>query len=188
MSDSRPIQTVSSRIDWQCPYFRIRRDEIRLPDTSDGIYYVLEIHASVFIVPVLDDGRIVLIRNYRHTLGEWVWEVPAGGVEAGQSPDEAARLELLQEIGGTAQAIKFMLKASTMNGIGQHIAHLYLATGVTLGATQHEALEFMEVHPMPVAEVFSLIQRGAMNDCISITALLLAQTHLADASALTVHE
>ena len=188
MSESRPIRTLSSRIDWQCPYFRIRRDEIRLPDASDSVYYVLEIHASVFIVPVLDDGRIVLIRNYRHTLGEWVWEVPAGGVEDGQSPEEAARLELLQEIGGTAQAIQFMLKASTMNGIGQHIAHLYLATGVTLGTPQHEALEFMEVHPMPADEVSSLIQRGEMNDCISITALLLAQAHLSDASAPSVRE
>ena len=188
MSDSRPIQTVASRIDWQCPYFRIRRDEIRLPDATESVYYVLEIHASVFIVPVLEDGRIVLIRNYRHTLGEWVWEVPAGGVEAGQSPDEAARLELLQEIGGTVQELKFLLKASTMNGIGQHIAHLYLATGVTLGTSQHEALEFMEVHPMPADEVYHLVHSGAMNDCISITALLLAQAHLSGASAPTVHE
>jgi ADP-ribose pyrophosphatase len=159
-----------------------------LPDDSESVYYVLEMTGSVFIVPVLEDGRIVLIRNYRHTLAEWVWEVPAGGIEAGQAPDDAARAELLQEIGGTAQTLQFMLKASTMNGIGRHIAHLYLATGVTLGATHHEALEFMEVHPMSADAVYQLVQRGEMNDCISITALLLAQAHLRDVEARFVRE
>ncbi|MDQ7025338.1 MAG: NUDIX hydrolase [Anaerolineae bacterium] len=178
MSDSRPIQTVSSKIDWESPYYRIRRDDIRLQDGTAGVYNVLEIHDSVFVVPVLDDGRIVLIRNYRHTLSEWVWEVPAGGIEDGQTPDEAARAELLEEAGGTAKELRFLLKASTMNGIGQHIAHLYLATGVTLGETQHETLEFINIHPMTTDEVFRLVQRGEMNDCISITALLLAQPHL----------
>ncbi|MDQ7033274.1 MAG: hypothetical protein Q9P01_00100 [Anaerolineae bacterium] len=87
MSDSRPIQTVSSKIDWESPYYRIRRDDIRLQDGTAGVYNVLEIHDSVFVVPVLDDGRIVLIRNYRHTLSEWVWEVPAGGVsKTGKHP------------------------------------------------------------------------------------------------------
>ncbi|MDQ7033275.1 MAG: NUDIX hydrolase [Anaerolineae bacterium] len=101
-----------------------------------------------------------------------------GGIEDGQTPDEAARAELLEEAGGTAKELRFLLKASTMNGIGQHIAHLYLATGVTLGETQHETLEFINIHPMTTDEVFRLVQRGEMNDCISITALLLAQPHL----------
>ena len=75
----KPIKTLSSRIDWQSPYYRIRRDEIRLPDGSDGVYNVVESLPSVFIVPVTVDNQIVLIRNYRHTLQQWVWEVPAGG-------------------------------------------------------------------------------------------------------------
>jgi ADP-ribose pyrophosphatase len=178
MADSKPITVTASRIDWESPYYRIRRDEIRLADGTEGVYNVVEIHDSVFIVPVLDDGRIVLIRTYRHTLGEWVWEVPAGGIETHQTPDEAASAELLEEVGGTAKNLSFLLKASTMNGIGHHIAHFYLATGVTLGATQHEALEFMDVQPMLADDVFRMVHSGAINDASSMTALLLAQPFL----------
>ena len=180
MSETHPITTVASTIAWKCPYYRIRCDEIRLKDGKKTVYNVVETPDSVFVVPVLEDGRIVLIRSYRHTLGEWVWEVPAGGIKTGQSAEEAARQELKEEIGGTADKIKFLMKASTMNGIGHHLAHFFLATGVTLGETQHESLEFMVVHPMTVNDVFALIQRGEMNDAVSITALFLAKSYLDD--------
>ena len=143
IKNDNPIKTLSSRIDWQSPYYRIRRDEIRLPDGSDGVYNVVELAPSVFIVPVTADNQIVLIRNYRHTLQQWVWEVPAGGIKAGQSPDDSAREELQEEIGGTSDKLHFLMKASTMNGIGTNYAHFYLAHDVELSQPEHEKTEIM---------------------------------------------
>lgn len=178
MSDTPPIKTLSSQITWSSPYYHIHTDQIEYPDGRTGIYHVLELADSVFIVPVLEDGRIVLIRNYRYTLGQWVWEVPAGGIKAGQSALEAAQMELAEEVGGTAQAWRFLCKASAMNGIGHHHAHFFLATGVQLGDTHHEATEIMEVVLMEKEAVYQLVHGGQMNDAISMTALLLAQRYL----------
>ena len=176
-----PIQQTSTKIAWHSQWFQVREDGVKLPDGTDGIYNVLEMRDSVFIVPVLTDGRIVLIRNYRYPLGEWVWEVPAGGIEAGQTPEEAAHEELLQEVGGVAGQMQFLLKANTMNGIGNHHANFYLATDVQLQHPEHEQMEFISVHPIAVEEAYTLATNGQMNDAISITALLLARQYLVSA-------
>lgn len=175
---SHPIQQMSSRMAWQSRWYRVREDEVRLPDGSAGVYNVLEMNDSVFVVPVLADGRIVLIRNYRYPLEDWVWEIPAGGIKDGQDPDEAAREELLEEAGGVAKDMHFLLKANTMNGIGNHHASVYLATGVELQHPEHEAMEFISVHPMPADEAYAIATSGQMNDAISIMALLLARPHI----------
>lgn len=176
--EKEPIETISSRIDWACPYYRVRQDAIRLPDGSEGVYNVVEAPDSVFIVPVTPDNQIVLIRNYRYTLGEWVWEVPAGGIKAGQSAEEAAHDELREEIGGRTEYLQFLMKASTMNGIGSNYAHFYLARDVHLSQAEHEKTEIMTMHPMPISDVFDLVQRGKMNDVSSMTALFLARRFL----------
>lgn len=173
--EKAPIETLSSRIDWECPYYRVRRDAIRLPDGSDGVYNVVEAADSVFIVPLTSDNRIVLIRNYRYTLRQWVWEVPAGSIKAGQSPEEAAHDELREEIGGTSDKLQFLMKASTMNGIGKNYAHFYLARDVQLSQPQHEVAEVITIHPMEIEVVYSIVQSGKMNDVSSMTALFLAR-------------
>lgn len=173
-----PIQNLASRIVWESPWYRIRQDNIRFPDGSTGVYNVVEMRSSVFVVPVLKDGRIVLIRNYRHTLRQWVWEIPAGTVLEGQEADDAARAELLEEAGGVADELIFMQKASTMNGIGEQYAWFYLAKGVELKAQQQEKTEFINVYPMPADEVYQLVYSGQMNDAVSMTALLLAKDRL----------
>jgi len=173
-----PIQNLASRIVWESPWYRVRQDDIRFPDGSTGVYNVVEMPSSVFVVPVLKDGRIVLIRNYRHTLRQWVWEIPAGTVPEGHEADDAARAELLEEAGGVADELIFMQKASTMNGIGEQYAWFYLAKGVELKAQQQEKTEFINVYPMPADEVYQLVYSGQMNDAVSMTALLLAKDRL----------
>ena len=173
-----PIQQISSKMAWQSRWYRVREDAVSLPDGSEGVYNVLEMNDSVFVVPVLDDGRIVLIRNYRYPLEEWVWEIPAGGIKTGQSPDDAAKEELLEEAGGIAKEMRFLLKANTMNGIGNHHASVYLATGVELHQQENEAMEFISVHPMPAEQAYEIATSGQMNDAISIMALLLARPHI----------
>ena len=123
----------------------------------------MELAPSVFIVPVTADNQIVLIRNYRHTLQQWVWEVPAGGIKAGQSPDDSAREELQEEIGGTSDKLHFLMKASTMNGIGNNYAHFYVALDVRLGEPKHEPAEIMTRHIMPLDDVMQLIYKGKID-------------------------
>jgi 8-oxo-dGTP pyrophosphatase MutT (NUDIX family) len=173
-----PIQSLTSRIAWESPWYRIRQDDILLPDGTKGVYNVVEMNASAFVVPVLEDGRIVLIRNYRHTLKQWVWEIPAGSIREDQNPEEAAQAELLEEAGGIAKELIFMQKASTMNGIGEQYAYFFLAKGVQLQSQAQEKTEFINVYLMPADEVYRLVFAGEMNDAVSMTALLLAKSRL----------
>ena len=179
MSEQKhPIRTLSSRIDWESPYYRIRRDAIRLPDGSEGVYHVLDMSPSVFVVPVTQDKQVVLIRNYRYTLQQWVWEVPAGGIKAGQTAEEAAHEELHEEIGGITDNLHFLMEASTMNGIGNNYAHFFIALDVTLHEPKHEPAEIMTRHVMPLEDVMRLIYNGEMNDVSSMTALFLTREFL----------
>ncbi len=178
MTNDHPITAIDSRRAWDCPWYGVRQDRILLPDGSEGVYNVLELPDAVWILPVTTTGEVVLLRHYRYPLQKWIWELPAGHVEAGDEPLESAQRELREETGGEASEWRFLLKSNTMKGIGTETAHLFLATGVTLGATAHEPAEVMTVHPLPAAEVLRMARAGEIEDAISVLALLLAEPHL----------
>lgn len=177
-----PFTITGSRIAWACPWYAVRQDDLILPDGQPGVYNVIDKGDAVWIVPVTPQGEIVLIHNYRHTLGEWCWELPAGGIKDGQTPLEAAQAELSEEIGGTAADWRFLLRAATMNGLGNEMGYFYLATGVALGPTHHEPTEVMTLHCLPLAEAVRMARAGQINDAVSIMALLLAAAELEHAS------
>ncbi len=173
-TDRPPFTLIESHIAWECPWYAVRQDRLRLPDGSEGVYNVVHKCDAVWIVPVTPAGEIVLIHNYRHTLGEWCWELPAGGIKDGQSPLQAAQDELREEVGGTADHWRLLLRVSTMNGLGDEYAHVFLATGVTLGTPHHEPTEVMTVHAVSPARALAMAREGAINDATSVMALLLA--------------
>jgi ADP-ribose pyrophosphatase len=174
----RPFHTNHSQIVWSCPWYRVRRDEITLPNGRDGRYYVVEKGPAVWIVPVTAAGELVLIRSYRHTVGDWCWEVPAGTVKAGDSLAATAAAELREEVGGTAAKLQYVSRFYPANGICDEVGHIYLATGVSLAAPAHEPAEVMEVHPMPMAEVLRMARSGEISDGPSALALLLCEEQL----------
>ena len=79
-SNNRPFQTVSSCIAWTCPWYRVRQDAIITPDGRPGVYNVVEKDDAVWIVPVTAEGEVLMVYQYRYTIDEWCWEVPAGSV------------------------------------------------------------------------------------------------------------
>jgi 8-oxo-dGTP pyrophosphatase MutT (NUDIX family) len=178
MTNDHPITPIDSRRAWDCLWYGVRQDRIRLPDGGEGVYNVLEHPDAVWIVPVMSAGEIVLIRNYRYPLRQWVWELPSGSIAAGESPLEAARRELREEAGSTAGEWRLLIQASLMNGIGTEYANLFLATGVTLGAPDHEPAEIMTVHTFPAAEALRMARAGEINDVVSSLALLLAESEM----------
>lgn len=170
-----PFTVLESSTAWSCPWYAVRKDQLRLPDGSNGEYNVVTKCDAVWIVPVTPSGEIVLIHNYRHTLGAWCWELPAGGIKSGQTPLEAAQDELQEEIGGVTGDWQLLLKSATMNGLGDEIGYFFLAKGVMLGGVHHEPTEVMTVHTLPAAEVFAMARSGLVNDSQSIAALLLVE-------------
>lgn len=174
----RPFQTIASRIVWECPWYRVRQDDILTPDGRPGVYNVIEKADAVWIVPVTAAGEVLMVYQYRYTVDEWCWEVPAGSVKPGQTREEAAREELREEVGGEGGELTYVSRAFLANGICNEVGHIFLATGVAVGPTHHEAAEVMHVHRLPIAEALRMARAGEISDGPTALALLLCAGRL----------
>lgn len=149
-----------------------------MPDGSPGVYNVVQKAPSVWIIPVTADRQIVLLRQYRYTVDDWCWEVPAGGVKEGQTPLQAAQEELREEIGGHSNNWTAVGPVYIANGICNQVGHIFLARDVELSAAAHEPAEIIEIHPKPIPEVLRMAQNNEIEDGSSALAIFLCQSLL----------
>jgi 8-oxo-dGTP pyrophosphatase MutT (NUDIX family) len=175
---NRPFQTLNSETAWSCPWYAVRRDEIVLPNGRHAHYHVVEKAPAVWIIPVTAEGEIVLIYSYRYTVDDWCWELPAGAIKPGQTAEEAARAELREEVGGTAADLIYIGQFYPANGICNEVGHIFLATAVCLGETDHEPAEVITVHRKPIREALRMAQANEISDGPSALALLLCADRL----------
>jgi ADP-ribose pyrophosphatase len=103
---------------------------------------------------------------------DWCYAVPAGGISPEGSPEETARRELLEEIGGAARELRLVGQFYTSNGISNEVAYVYLATDVELGETHREPTELMEMRLVPVDQALRMAREGEISDGPSALALL----------------
>jgi len=186
MSNDKP---QGQHIGWLCldtdyPFtyrmFRIRRDKVRLPIGRETDFAYMESRGAVWIVPVTDEGQIVLIRQYRYAVDDWVWEVPAGGKhDHVGSDEELARRELSEEVGATCRSLAYVGWFYGAVSISTTRCDVFLALGVQLGGSPHrEPGEIIEVHPVPVDEALKMARSGLIKDSKSALALLMCEPYL----------
>lgn len=173
-----PIRTLGSRTAWSCRWFEIRRDDVTLPDGSRAEWNVLVKGDGVWIVPVLRDGRVVLLRAWRHAVQAWCWEIPAGTRKPGATPEETAAEELREEAGGTAGSMERICGFWTAFGMSNEAGHVFLARDVELAEPQREPTEVHEVHAVPAETAIRWALDGTMTDSNSALALLRAAPRL----------
>ncbi len=161
-----PVERVERVYD--SPWCGLRRDVLRLPDGRSLAHHVIEISDAIVVVPVLPDGRLVLIWQFRHVHGGTHWEVPAGRVDPGEPPEDAARRELLEETGCTCTELVKLPGFYPINGISDHWSHAFAALGceevadVTLGPL--ERLQSAKFEP---EDVRRMLTRGEIVDGFS---------------------
>lgn len=173
-------QRLDTRYPFITPWFRIRQDQVRLPDGHEIEYAYMETRGALWVVPVTREGQVVLIRQYRYPSDDWCWELPAGGLhDHDGSLEELARRELIQEIGATCDELMYVDWFYGPTSSVHEVCHIMLARGTCLnGSPEHEETEFIEIHPMPVDEALSLARRGEMKDGHSALVLLLCEPYL----------
>jgi ADP-ribose pyrophosphatase len=157
------------------PWFKLRQDEVTLPGGDEITYTLIDHPGYAMVVPLLDDGRMILERVYRYTVQETLLECPSGGLDAGEAPAAAAVRELEEETGWRASHVESLGSFYGSNGISNECCHVFLATGLQeTGNLRREATEQMELELMPFTSAVALAQRGEVRDAPSALALLLA--------------
>lgn len=127
---------------------------------------------AVVLLPLLDDGRIVLIRNHRFSVDRALWELPAGTLEPGEPVERCAARELEEETGYRAGALAPLTAFYASPGITDERMHVFLATGLRPSAQDLDATERIEVFPTEVEEARAMIRDGRIEDGKTIAALL----------------
>lgn len=178
MTDTKPYQTLKSRVLIQNPWYQLRQDDIILPNGEQTVYNVINKANAVWVVPYLADGRVVLINQYRYAIDAWCVELPAGGIAAELEPHAVAHQELREEVGGYTDDLLFLGQYWTMNGIGDELGYFYLARNVRLGPPQHEATEVIQRLIVPWNEALAMAREGRLADAPSALALFLAEPYL----------
>jgi 8-oxo-dGTP pyrophosphatase MutT (NUDIX family) len=164
-----PWRRRSRRIAYENPWFDIWHDDVDRPDGSAGIYGVVHFHSrAVGVVPVGDDGRLLLVGQHRYALDEYSWEIPEGGVDASESLEEGARRELREETGYAAARWRQVARITLSNSVTDERGALFIAEGLVAGAAAPEPSEVLEVRWASLDEVLAEIAAGEIHDALTI--------------------
>lgn len=129
---------------------------------------------SAVIIPLFEDGTVVLVRQYRHPVVRYLLEAPAGSLDPGETPESGAVRELEEEIGLKAQHLEKLSEFYVSPGFLEEKMWLYLATGLTEGTQRLEEDEIIEIVRLPISEALEMISAGEIQDAKTIIGLMLA--------------
>ena len=164
-------QVVESRRLYEGRVVSLRADRVKLPDGRSAVREVVE-HTPVVAIVALDGREDVLLeRQYRLPAQQSLLEIPAGGVDSGDSPEEAAQRELQEETGLRAGRLERLCSFFASPGYCDEYMHLYLATALEPSALAADADESIEVVRLPLDEALRLIERGEIRDVKTIVGL-----------------
>jgi len=149
-------------------------EEVRLPNGRTVQLEILRHPGASAVVPLLEDGQVVLIRQYRHAAGGMIYEIPAGRLDPGESPLECARRELAEEVGQEAAQWERLGAIWTTPGFTDEKIHFFLARHLTPVGQSLEYDEVIEVVKRPLEEAIAMVRRGEIEDGKTICALMLA--------------
>jgi len=170
-------QVVASERIFDGRMIGVRVDTLRLPGGATHTREIVEYGVAVVLVPVDTDGWLLMVRQYRHAVGAWLLELPAGGVdETDASPEAAAQRELREETGhrGTLLRIGGMFLAP---GYSEEYQHVFVATDLVGDALAADEDEDLLLERLPLEEALTLVDRGEIRDAKSIAGLLMYLRH-----------
>ena len=153
-------------------------DEVELPDGKKSVREIVRHPGAVCVVPVTDEGEVIMVRQFRYAFGEVLLEVPAGKLEPGEDPLSAALRELEEETGTVAQNVVHLGELYTTVAIFDEKIQMYLARGLTYKNAHPDDGEFLEVEKIPLSTLVEMVMRGEIKDSKTQVAILKAHSIL----------
>jgi len=171
-------EILNSKIAFECRWFKIIKDQVKLPSGTLGEYNYVQKTNSVLIVPVIDNSRLILIKQYRHPAAAHSWEFPSGAKKNDNFLDDA-RAELEEETGHRAEQFVTLGSAYPLINYSDEQADILLAKDLVKTAQRLDALEEgMEVGEFSFDEIEEMIHSNIIKDCMTVHAYYLAKKYL----------
>ena len=166
-------KTLKSETIYDNDWITVFEDHVVTPRGGENHYGHVHFKTkAVAIIPLDDDGNTWIVGQDRYTLGEFSWEVPMGGSEAGEDPIDTARRELLEETGLTASTLTPLMRLHTSNSITDEEGFVFVARDLLAGEPDFDDMEDLEIRKLPLTEAIEMVKRGEITDAISVAALL----------------
>ena len=180
MSDENLIEKkLSSENVFDGVLLHVKRDKVELPNGHEAVREWIAHPGASAIIPILPDGNIILVRQYRYPVGRVTLEIPAGKLDIpGEDPIKCAERELSEETGYTAKNIRKLTSIATTVGFTNEWIHIYAATELEAGNQHPDDDEFINCVKVPLAEAIKMVERGEIYDAKSAIGILLLRSEL----------
>lgn len=174
-------KTLESQRIYEGAIINLRRDKVTV---QNGTSYreIVEHNGGAVLAALTAEGKLVMVRQFRKPAERVMLEVPAGKMDAGETPMQAAVRELKEETGYTAGNVKHLLSFYPSVGYSQEQLHLYLCTDLTAGETCFDENEAIDIEEMEVELLFNMVQSGQIQDAKTVIAILMVRALLAEGS------
>lgn len=169
---------VSSEQLFKGKFLHAKRDTVRLPDGKQATREYVVHPGAVVVVPLLDDGQVVLERQFRYPIGQVMIELPAGKLDAGEDPLLCGLRELHEETGYTAGEWAYAGQMHLAIAYSTEVIHIYFARGLSLGARKLDAGEFLDVFTAPAQQLLDWCADGTVTDAKTLSCVLHLANHL----------
>lgn len=160
--------------------FDVRKDQVRMPDGQPKQRDVVEHNPSVVLVPVDDDGQIMFVRQHRYPVAEYLLELPAGVIEAGESPLSTAQREIREEIGMAAEELVMVGEFYLAPGYSTELMYVFMARGLSDDPLPADDDEFISVETLSIKNLYDQSMLLQFRDAKTLAALFLARPYFQD--------
>lgn len=167
-------KTISSERIYEGKIINLRRDTVEIRDNGVSSREIVEHNGAVVIIAVTDSGSVPMVTQYRKAAEKAVFEIPAGKIEGDEDPKDAALRELKEETGYSAEKIVHLTSAYSSIGYSTELLHFYLATELTLGETEFDRGEAIDISEYSLKELFDMAMNGKIEDQKTMVAIFIA--------------
>lgn len=155
------------------------RDEILLPDGTRSVREISLHNGAAAVIPILDDGRVIMERQFRYAHGRVMLEIPAGKLDTPDEPPlEGAKRELYEETGAVADKYTYLGSIAPSPALINEVIHIFMAENITLGESHLDKGEFLDVEYFTLDELFDMVMNGEITDAKTQIAILKAREML----------
>jgi 8-oxo-dGTP pyrophosphatase MutT (NUDIX family) len=166
---------LSTRLVYKNPWITVHEDEVQLPNGSTTIYGIVAANRDfVGVVPFLDPETVLLVRQYRYIQDEVTWEIPTGGIEPDETPEQAAQRELSEEAGYKAESLTLVNIMRSNKAIMREVGYIFAAEDLRASPAPPDETEDIALVPIALDEALAMVARYEITDCVSIIGLLMA--------------